>query len=310
MKEDIKHLQQMTRRNTYPASNGNYRSFRTTDGLLICRRCNQVGHFARACPGNLPPPRAPTHYQNHQHNYVPSGLSQHPWPSYIPKCPYNQYYQRPSYRSHVNQRDPRGYPYPQDATYTSTSRRPFFSSADQTGNKYQPRRTNILGQDNNYSNVIQNHPLQDQQCLYPPINADHIHNTYTAPIHIPNTYHTSSRLTVHTNPSYHKVNTEPVTIPARVNTMMTNPCTLPRCGNSLFELSKQHFADQPVESTPVITNAANDNLPVDFINHSDCDVVVPKHTYVGAMEKVQESDQDNLPTNATPEPVSQHALSE
>ena len=45
MKEDIKHLQQMTRRNTYPASNGNYRSFRTTDGLLICRRCNQVGHL-------------------------------------------------------------------------------------------------------------------------------------------------------------------------------------------------------------------------------------------------------------------------
>ena len=92
--------------------------------------------------------------------------------------------------------------------------------------------------------------------------------------------------------------------------MMTNPCTLPRSGNSLFELSKQHFADQPVESTPVIINAENYNLPVHFINHSDRDVVVPKHTYVGAMEKVQESDQDNLSTNATPEPVSQHALSE
>ena len=92
--------------------------------------------------------------------------------------------------------------------------------------------------------------------------------------------------------------------------MMTNPCTLPRSGNSLFELSKQHFADQPVESTPVIINAENDNLPVHFINHSDRDVVVPKNTYVRAMEKVQESDRDNLSTNATPEPVSQHALSE
>ena len=92
--------------------------------------------------------------------------------------------------------------------------------------------------------------------------------------------------------------------------MMTNPCTLPRSGNSLFELSKQHFADQPVESTPVIINAENDNLPVHFINHSDRDVVAPKHTCVGAMEKVQESDQDNVSTNATPEPVSQHALSE
>ena len=79
--------------------------------------------------------------------------------------------------------------------------------------------------------------------------------------------------------------------------MMTNH----RSGNSLFELPKQHFADQPVESTLVIINAENDKLPVCFINHSDRDVVVPKHTYVGAMENVQESDQDNIPTNATPE---------
>ena len=79
---------------------------------------------------------------------------------------------------------------------------------------------------------------------------------------------------------------------------MTNICTLPRSGNSLFELPKQHFADQPVKSTPVIINAANDNLPVHFINHSDRDVVVPKHTSVGAMEKVQESGRDNFSTNA------------
>ena len=65
MKEDIKHLQQMTRPNTYPASPENYRNFGTADGLVICRRCNQVGHFARACPGNLPPPKTPRHYQNH-----------------------------------------------------------------------------------------------------------------------------------------------------------------------------------------------------------------------------------------------------
>ena len=92
--------------------------------------------------------------------------------------------------------------------------------------------------------------------------------------------------------------------------MMTNPCTLPHSRNSLFELSKQHFADQPVESTPVIINAENDNLPVHLINHSNRDVAVPKHIYVGALEKVQESDRDNLSTNATPEPVGQHALSE
>ena len=92
--------------------------------------------------------------------------------------------------------------------------------------------------------------------------------------------------------------------------MMTNPCTLPRSGNSIFELSKQHFAHYPVESTPVTINAENDNLFVHFINHSDRDIVVPKHTYVRAMEKVQESGRDNLSTIATPEAVSQHTLSE
>ena len=91
---------------------------------------------------------------------------------------------------------------------------------------------------------------------------------------------------------------------------MTIPCTLPRPVNYLFEPLAQNFADHPVHCTPVITSAANDNLPVHFGNHSDREVVVPKHTYVGAMEKVQELDRDNLSANATPEPVSQHALSE
>ena len=93
--------------------------------------------------------------------------------------------------------------------------------------------------------------------------------------------------------------------------MMTNPCTLPRSGNSIFELSKQHFAHYPVESTPVTISAENDNLVVHFINHSDRDIVAPKHTYVEVMEKVQESDRDNLSNHdTTPEPVSQDALSE
>ena len=93
---------------------------------------------------------------------------------------------------------------------------------------------------------------------------------------------------------------------------MTIPCTLPHSGNYLFEPSAQNFADHPVHCTPVIISAANDHLLVHFINinHSDRDVVVPKHTYVGAMEKVQESNRDNLSTNANTESVSQHALSE
>ena len=58
-----------------------------------------------------------------------------------------------------------GYPCLRNATYTNPSRRPPFSSADQTDNKYQARRSNIPGQNNNYSNVIQNHALKDRQCL-------------------------------------------------------------------------------------------------------------------------------------------------
>ena len=120
------------------------------------------------------------------------------------------------------------------------------------------------------------------------INAKSIYNTYTPPIHAPTSYHPHPRITVPSNHPYHVINTAPVTISARTNTILTIPFTLPRSGNYLSELSAQSFADHPVHCTPVTINAANDNLPVHFINHSDRDVVVPKHNYVGAMEKVQD----------------------
>ena len=142
-----------------------------------------------------------------------------------------------------------------------------------------------------------------------PLNTNGIYNTYTPPIHASTSYHSHPHITVPPNHPYHAINTAPVTIPARTNTTMTIPCTLLCSGNYLYEPLAQNFSDHPVHCTPVIINAANDNLSVHFINHSDRDVVVPKHTHVGAMEKVQESDQDNLSTNTTPEPVSQHALS-
>ena len=143
-----------------------------------------------------------------------------------------------------------------------------------------------------------------------PINTNHIYNAYTPPIHAPTPYHPHPHISLPPNHPYNVINTAPVIIPARTNTIMTIPCTLPRSRNYLFEPLAQNFADHPVHCTPVIINAANDNLPVHLINHSDRDIVVPKHTYVEAMEKVQESKRDNLSTNATPESVSQHALSQ
>ena len=83
---------------------------------------------------------------------------------------------------------------------------------------------------------------------------------------------------------------EPLTIPPRENTIMTIPCVFPCSRNYLFEPSSQHFFKQPVHFTPVIINAENGNLPVYFINHNDQEVIIPKHSYVGSMEKVQESD--------------------
>ena len=148
------------------------------------------------------------------------------------------------------------------------------------------------------------------QPIDPPINTHQANETHTQPMYTPNAYHTHQCLTLHPKQPYHKINTEPVTIPARANTVMTIPCTLPCSGNSLLEPLKQYFVNQPVQYTPVIITAENGNIPVHFTNHSDHEVVIPKHSHVGAKEeKVQESDQDILLTNTSPEPVSQHALS-
>ena len=117
------------------------------------------------------------------------------------------------------------------------------------------------------------------------LNANHIYNTCTPPIHAPTPYHPHPCITVPPNHPYHVIHSAPVTTPARTNTVMTIPCTLPCSRNYLFEPLAQNCADHPVHCTSVIINAANDNLPAHFINHSDRDVVVPKHIYVGAMEK-------------------------
>ena len=137
-----------------------------------------------------------------------------------------------------------------------------------------------------------------------------MHNTHTTPMHTPNMHHQNPLISVDPDEPYHIISTEPVTIPARTNTIRTLSLALLCFRNYLFEPSKQYFVDQPVQYTPEIINVENDNLPVHFINHNDHEVVIPMDSYVGAMEKVQESKQDISHANTSPEPVTQHALSE
>ena len=144
----------------------------------------------------------------------------------------------------------------------------------------------------------------------PPINANIIYNTYPPPMNTIPPHHPHSHLVVPPDRPDQVINTAPVTIPPRANTIMTIPCTLPHSGNYLLEPSQQHFTVHLLQYTPVIIDAVNDNLPMPFINHSDREIVIPKHSYVGAMERVHESDQHIVPTTISPDPVSQHALSE
>ena len=84
-----------------------------------------------------------------------------------------------------------------------------------------------------------------------PMNVNRIYHAYTPPMHVPKPYHPHSRNTVPPKP-YHVINTAPVTIPARTNTIMTIRCNLPCSRNYLFEPWAQCFEYQPVHCTPVI----------------------------------------------------------
>ena len=104
-------------------------------------------------------------------------------------------------------------------------------------------------------------------------------------MHTPNTFHPCTYTPAQPSKSYHIINNKPLTIPHRANTIMTIPCALHCSGDYLLKPPGQHFVEQPVHYTPVIIHAENDNLSVYFINHSDQEVVIRKHSYVRVMEK-------------------------
>ena len=103
-------------------------------------------------------------------------------------------------------------------------------------------------------------------------------NPYTPPMHTPNTYHPHSRTCVQPNQPCHIINIGPVTIPPRTNTIMTIPCALPRSIS--------------VHYTPVIINALKITTYQCILSTTVTKRLLSPCSYVGAMEKVQESDQD------------------
>ena len=133
MKIEIMYLQQK-KRPIYPIPPGNYRHFRTTDGLVICRRCNCVGHFTHAWKANLPPMKVPPRYQNHKFSYLPTTHRN------IHSLCISQINnsQRAPYKTNNKKHDTMRYLYSQDAIYTNPSWKLLFPSAGKTDNKYKP----------------------------------------------------------------------------------------------------------------------------------------------------------------------------
>ena len=118
-----------------------------------------------------------------------------------------------------------------------------------------------------------------------PLKNSHTQNPYTPSMHPPNIYHPHPRTSTKPNQPYHIISNEPVTIPPRANTM-NHPLCPSAFQKLLIRTVWTAFVGQPVHYTPVIINAENDNLPVHFINDSDQEIVIPKHSYVENMEPV------------------------
>ena len=168
MKAEIKQVQQTRHPNSYPNNPGASRRFRPTDGQIICRCCNNVGDFARSCKTNLAPaktnirfPHAQSYagsYENQRPSHVNHGISQYPQPQYVP----NHNPRQNVFRTEKDEKpNTMGYHYPQDYIYTRVPRQPTFQFGNQAMTKYQSGRTNIPSQHTNYSNVVQNHALQE-----------------------------------------------------------------------------------------------------------------------------------------------------
>ena len=247
MKKDIKLLQQTKRPNVRPIPPGTYRSFRTIDGFVICQRCNQVGHFASACPANLP--RAPTSYQNYRRNYKPPPPHNiHGHRTILINPPINILTVLPIDQTTVDTilwdiftHKILSVPIPHKDHYLHMSIEATTSTKLKSPTSQVNNTIIVTRYKTSYTSLP---PL-----LNPPphLSLRIICLTHTSPMHTLNTYLPHSYISVHSNRPCPIISTEPATIPARTNTIMTTPCARPCSKNFLFKPSQQHFVDQPVQ---------------------------------------------------------------
>ena len=159
----MKQLQQVRCPNSCPNNPGTSRSLR-----IICRHYNSVGHFAQSCKTNLAPVKTNTifplvqpyadGYQNQRPGYVDHRTSQYLQPLYVPNHnPWQNAFMIENNKKHNAIR----YHYPQDYICTKAPQQTTSQFENQTNDKYQARKTNIQSQHKDYSNVIQNHTLQE-----------------------------------------------------------------------------------------------------------------------------------------------------
>ena len=160
--------------NYYANTTGASRSFRTMVGQIIYRCCNRAEHLACLCRANLAPLKTKKHFA-HTQPHAGGCVNQSSVIETMAHCNICSDNMHPIITPGIlisGQRKATrtiiwGYNYPQDYIYTRYP--PASPSRFQKFKKWQisSQKIQYLRPTQDYSNVIQNHALPEQQCLVP-----------------------------------------------------------------------------------------------------------------------------------------------
>ena len=160
--------------NYYANTTGASRSFRTLVGQVIYHCCNCAEHFACLCRANLVPVKTKKHFAHTQPHAGGCG-NQSLVIETMTHCNICSHNMHPIITPGILISDRER---PQERLFGGTITHRITFIPDTHGkhppdfknlrnDKYQARRSNISSQPRNYSNVIQNNALQEQQCFAP-----------------------------------------------------------------------------------------------------------------------------------------------